>query len=259
VKAHPSAGSLGQASPAGPYGLRVVGLHKRFGDLAALQGVDLTVPWGAIVAVLGPNGAGKSTMLRILGTTVLPDSGQVEVAGYDVVGDAAEARRSLGLVLGEERSWYWRISGRHNLEFFAAQHGLRRPAARDRARELLRMVNLEEVADRRFDRYSSGMKARLSLARALLHEPPVLCLDEPTRTLDPVAALAFRELVRAQAAAGRAVLFTTHDLHEAAAVASQVVVMVGGQVTAVTDENPDAARLEKLLVTAAASGKVEYR
>ncbi|CAA9244201.1 MAG: hypothetical protein AVDCRST_MAG76-1937 [uncultured Acidimicrobiales bacterium] len=244
---------LGHVPPGAAFGVRVTALHKRFGGFAALRGVDLAVPWGAIVAVLGPNGAGKSTMLRILGTTVLPDSGQVELGGHDVVADPAAARRSLGLVLGEERSWYWRISGRHNLEFFAALHGLPRRAARARADELLRLVDLEEQADRRFDRYSSGMKARLSLARALLHEPPVLCLDEPTRTLDPVAALSFRELVRAQAASGRAVLFTTHDLHEAAAVASRVVVMVRGRVAAVADESPDAAQLEHLLVSATAA------
>lgn len=239
--------------PGSTCGVSVTALHKRFGGLHALRGVDLAVPWGSIVAVLGPNGAGKSTMLRILGTTVLPDAGQVQIAGHDVVTDPTAARRSLGLVLGEERSWYWRISGRHNLEFFAALHGLSRRAARARADELLRLVSLDAQADRRFDRYSSGMKARLSLARALVHEPPVLCLDEPTRTLDPVAALSFRHLVRAQAAAGRAVLFTTHDLHEAAAVASRVVVMVEGRVAAVADDNPDAAQLEHLLVTATAS------
>lgn len=250
---------LGRAVASSAYGVRVASLHKRFGGFAALRGVDLAVPWGAIVAVLGPNGAGKSTMLRILGTTVLPDSGQVEVAGHDVLADPAAARRSLGLVLGEERSWYWRISGRDNLEFFAALHGLPRKAARARAQELLRLVDLEQQADRRFDRYSSGMKARLSLARALLHEPPVLCLDEPTRTLDPVAALSFRQLVRTQAASGRAVLFTTHDLHEAAAVASQVVIMVAGRVVAVAEESPDAAQLEHLLVTSTASDEEEPR
>ena len=250
---------VGEVRSGAACGVRVTALHKRFGGFAALRGVDLAVPWGAIVAVLGPNGAGKSTMLRILGTTVLPDSGQVEVAGHDVKSEPAAARRSLGLVLGEERSWYWRISGRHNLEFFAALHGLSRRAARARADELLRLVDLEEEADRRFDRYSSGMKARLSLARALLHEPPVLCLDEPTRTLDPVAALSFRKLVRAQAAAGRAVLFTTHDLHEAAAVASSVVVMVRGRVAAVADQSPDAAQLEHLLVAATASAEDDFR
>lgn len=244
--------------PPSDCGVHIRALHKSFDGFAALRGVDLAVPWGSIVAVLGPNGAGKSTMLRILGTTVLPDSGHVEVGGHDVVAAPASARRSLGLVLGEERSWYWRISGRHNLEFFAALHGLSRRAAQARADELLRMVDLEDPADRRFDRYSSGMKARLSLARALLHEPPVLCLDEPTRTLDPVAALTFRELVRGQAAAGRAVLFTTHDLHEAAAVASRVVVMVSGRVAAVTDGTADAAQLEHLLVDATASAGEQH-
>lgn len=246
---------LRQPSLRSVLGLQVQRLHKTFGELEALRGVELEVPWGDIVAVLGPNGAGKSTMLRILGTTVLPDSGHVEVAGHDVVNHPGAARRSLGLVLGEERSWYWRLSGRDNLEFFAALHGLRRHAASTRASEVLCAVDLQDVADRRFDRYSSGMKARLSLARALLHEPPVLCLDEPTRTLDPVAAVAFRALVRAQADSGRAVLFTTHDLHEAAAVASRVVVMVAGRIVASADDRPDAARLERLLIEAAARGR----
>jgi ABC-2 type transport system ATP-binding protein len=240
-------------------GVRIEGLHKRFGKLAALRGLDLVVPWNEIVAVLGPNGAGKSTLLRILGTTVLPDSGHVEVAGHDVVADAGSARRSLGLVLGDERSWYWRLSGRENLEFFAALHGLRRPEARRRVEELLPAVDLVEHADRRFDRYSSGMRARLALARALIHEPPVLCLDEPTATLDPVAAASFRNLVRRQAEGGRAVLFTTHDLHEAAAVASMVVVLARGRVAARVDDHPDAARLESILIDAAEAGELEPR
>jgi ABC-2 type transport system ATP-binding protein len=250
---------LGHGADAPGTGLRVRGLQKRYGKLAALRGVDLEVPWGSILAVLGPNGAGKSTMLRILGTTVLPDSGHVEVAGHDVVAEPAAARRSLGLVLGDERSWYWRLSGRENLEFFAALHGLRRPVARRRATELLAAVDLTDQADRRFDRYSSGMRARLALARALLHEPPVLCLDEPTRTLDPVAAASFRALVLAQADAGRAVLFTTHDLHEAAAVASKVVVLAGGRVAARADDRPDAARLEAILIEAAGGAELERR
>ena len=245
-------------APAGA-GLRLAGLEKRFGKLAALRGVDLEVPWGAIVAVLGPNGAGKSTLLRILATTVLPDSGHAEVAGHDVVSDSAAARRALGLVLGDERSWYWRLTGRDNLEFYAALHGLRRPAARRRADELLAAVDLASAADRRFDRYSSGMRARLALARALLHEPPVLCLDEPTATLDPVAAASFRALVRRQADTGRAVLFTTHDLHEAAAVASNVVVLAAGKVAATVDDRPDAARLEAILIEAAGATPLESR
>ncbi len=162
-------------------------------------------------------------------------------------------------MLGDERSWYWRLTGRENLEFYAALHGLRRPAARRRAEELLAAVDLVEQADRRFDRYSSGMRARLALARALLHEPPVLCLDEPTATLDPVAASSFRALVRRQADAGRAVLFTTHDLHEAAAVASVVVVLAAGRVAARVHDRPDAARLESILIEAAGATPVESR
>ncbi len=246
----PSAETLPADGREPDLGVRVVGLEKSFRGHVALRGVDLEVPWGGIVALLGPNGAGKSTLLRILGTTVLPDRGRAEVAGHDVVADPGAARRCLGMVLGEERSWYWRLSGRDNLQFFAALHGLRRSAARARAAELLDGVGLTEAADRRFDRYSSGMRARLSLARALLCEPPVLLLDEPTRTLDPVAASSFREEVRRQADAGRAVLFATHDLHEAAAVASRVVMMVGGSVVVTTDDPSDAAGLEDLLVTA---------
>jgi ABC-2 type transport system ATP-binding protein len=246
----PSAEMLRGGAAQPHHGVRVAGLEKRFGGHVALRGIDLEVPWGGIVALLGPNGAGKSTLLRILGTTVLPDRGRAEVAGHDVVSDPGAARRCLGLVLGEERSWYWRLSGRDNLQFFAALQGMPRAAARARAAELLDDIDLTDAADRRFDRYSSGMRARLSLARALLCEPPVLLFDEPTRTLDPVAASAFRQEVRRQAEAGRAVLFATHDLHEAAAVASRVVVMVGGSVVATAEYPTDAASLEHMLVTA---------
>lgn len=243
----------GQDGPSSADGITIDGLQKYFGALCALDQIHLSVPWGGVVALLGPNGAGKSTLLRILGTTVLPDRGRVEVAGYDVVSQPVLARRSVGLVLGDERSWYWRLSGRDNLEFFAALHGLRRMTAQARADELLASVGLAEAADRRFDRYSSGMRARLSLARALLCEPPVLLFDEPTRTLDPLAAASFRQEVRAQAGAGRAVLFATHDLHEAAALADQVVVLVKGRVRAVSDDEADAGQLERILVDAAAS------
>ena len=229
-------------------GIRVEGLTKRFGPVQALGGVDLSVAFGEIVALLGPNGAGKSTLLRVLGTTVLPDAGSALVAGHDVVSDPAGARRSLGLVLGDERSWYWRLTGRQNLEFFAAVHGLRRRDAAARTQELLEAAGLSAFADRRFDRYSSGMKARLSLARALLMLPQVLLLDEPTRSLDPVSAAEFRERVRSLAVEqDRAVLFATHDLHEAAAMANRIVVLAAGRVAAIAPSGSDAATLERVL------------
>ena len=204
------------------------------------------------MALLGPNGAGKSTLLRIIGTTVLPDEGTARVDGIDVIADPQHARARMGLVLGEERSWYWRLTGRRNLEFFAILHGYSRPDARERATELLETVDLADAADRRFDGYSSGMKARLSLARGLIHDPPVLILDEPTRTLDPVIAADFRDVVRDLAhQRGRAVLFATHDLHEAAAIASRVVVLDRGRLVAEVTETTDAARLEELLLEVA--------
>ena len=172
------------------------GLTKRFGPVTALDGVDLDVGGGEVVALLGANGAGKSTLLRILSTTVLPDEGVAWVAGNDVVAEPLAARRALGVALGDERSWYWRLSGRQNLEFFAVLYGIRRKEARRRVQELLGEVGLNHAADRRFDGYSAGMRARLSLARALVASPPVILLDELTRSLDPVAVSDFRTQVR---------------------------------------------------------------
>jgi ABC-2 type transport system ATP-binding protein len=231
-------------------GLATAGLRKRFGEVQALDGIDIEVGVGEIVALLGRNGAGKSTLLRILGTTVLPDEGTATVAGYDVASEAPLVRRHTGVVLGDERSWYWRLSGRRNLEFFGAMYGLRRQAARQRAVELLELVQLSAAADRRFDGYSSGMRARLSLARALLVEPPVLLLDEPSRTLDPVVALEFRGILQQMTRDdGRAVLWVTHDLHEAAAVADRIVVMEAGQVVAEVTAKSNARKLERLLMS----------
>jgi ABC-2 type transport system ATP-binding protein len=226
-------------------GIEARGLEKRFGDVPALAGVDLAVAPGSVVAILGENGAGKSTLIRILATTVIPDRGSATIGGHDVVTSPLEARSALGLMLGNERSCYARLSGRQNLEFFAVIYGLPRARGRARSGELLERVGLGPHADRPFNEYSSGMRARLTLARALLREPPVLLLDEPTQSLDPVAAHDFRELIRGLAGeAGAAVLLATHDLAEAASVASAVVVLSAGTVAWSTTDPIDAAELE---------------
>lgn len=209
-----------------------------------LDGIDLAVPAGTVLAVLGANGAGKSTLLRIIGTTLLPDSGSVRVDGVDVVAQPREVRRRLGLVLGEDRSWYYRLTGRQNLEFFAALYGVARPAPR--IEELLARVGLDAAGDRPVSDYSTGMRARLGLARGLLHEPVALLLDEPTRSIDPLATRDFGGLVRATAG-DQAVIFATHDLHEAASVADRVAVLGGGRLTMVESGRPDAASLERTL------------
>ena len=238
--------------PADTPAIAVRGVRKQYGATVALDSIDLEIAPGEVVALLGPNGAGKSTLLRILGTTVVPEEGSVLVAGLDAQSDPGGVRRRIGVALGDERSWYWRLTGRRNLEFFAVLSGFSRPAARRRAVALLDEVGLAEAADRRFDGYSSGMKARLSLARALLTEPPVLLLDEPTRTLDPIAAADFRQLALQLAGErGRTMLFATHDLHEAAAVATRVIVLAKGRVALESAEVLDAAGLERAIHQAA--------
>jgi ABC-2 type transport system ATP-binding protein len=237
-------------------GIRVREIRKRFRDVQALDGVSLDVEPGEVVALLGPNGAGKSTLIRILGTTVIPDSGSVTVRGHDVVRDSIAARRSLGLMIGDERSHYWRISARRNLAFFAAMVGLPRREAAARAERLLDAVGLTDAADRPVLGYSSGMRARLSLARAMLADPPLLLLDEPTRNLDPLAATRFRESVsRLAGERGDGILFATHDLHEAVAISTHILVLSAGRIVL---EEParglDAARLESAFLAAVESG-----
>jgi len=184
----------------------------------------------------------------------VPDAGDVHVAGHDVVSAAQEVRRHTGLVLGEERSWYWRLSGRANLEFFGVLVGLRRDAARARADELLDLMQLAAVADHRFDGYSSGMRARLSIARALLGRPRVLLLDEPTRTLDPAVSADVRQVVldvvRTEAPA---VLWVTHDLVEARTVAGRVALLDAGRVVLDRETPPSADVLEALFLRVTAT------
>jgi ABC-2 type transport system ATP-binding protein len=234
-------------------------VRKRFGNVQALDGVSLAVDPGEVVALLGPNGAGKSTLIKILGTTVLPDSGSVTVAGHDVVRDAMAARRYLGLMIGDERSHYWRITGRRNLAFFAALFGIPRRQAETRAAMLLEAVGLADAADRRVLGYSSGMRARLSLARALLADPPLLLLDEPTRNLDPLAAARFRESASGLAGQrGTGILFATHDLHEAVATSTRIVVLSRGRIVLEEESRHlDAVRLEAAFLTAVESHRAD--
>jgi ABC-2 type transport system ATP-binding protein len=237
-------------------GIRVRDIRKRFRDVQALDGVSLDVEPGEVVALLGPNGAGKSTLIRILGTTVIPDSGSVTVEGHDVVRAPVAARRSLGMMIGDERSHYWRISAKRNLAFFAAMVGIPRREASSRAERLLDAVGLSDAADRPVLGYSSGMRARLSLARAMLADPPLLLLDEPTRNLDPLAAARFRESVSRLAGERRdGILFATHDLHEAVAISTRILVLSAGRIVL---EEPardlDAARLESAFLAAVESG-----
>jgi ABC-2 type transport system ATP-binding protein len=198
----------------------------------ALDGVTLSVPQGSIMGLLGPNGAGKTTFIKLLCGLVLPTRGTARVAGHDLVREAAGLHRRIGLVTSDERSFYWRLTGRQNLEFFATLYNLKGRALRARVDELLTLVDLTADADRRFDAYSSGMKQRLAVARGLLHDPDILFLDEPTKGLDPQATLRVHALVQDLVRRGKTVVIATQRLDEAEKLCQRIAFFSRGKVKA---------------------------
>jgi ABC-2 type transport system ATP-binding protein len=199
-------------------------------EKVALDGIDLDVRPGEVFGLLGPNGAGKTTLIKILCTLLLPSEGRASVSGLDVVDQSPAVRRKLGLVYGDERTFSWRLSVRENLRFYAGLYGLRRNTLERRISELLDMVGLDVDEGIPMHHFSSGMKQRAAIARGLLNDPDVLLMDEPTRSLDPVAAADLRELIRRRVADGRrTVLLATHLIHEAEAVCDRVAVLNHGR------------------------------
>lgn len=206
-------------------------LGKNFAQHQALSEVTFDLPAGRCLALMGNNGAGKSTLLRILAGALLPDHGNAKVCGYDVVIQARQARGVVGTYLGEDRAWYLRVHGRGNLEFFGALRGMRRRELRSRVPELLALVGLTESAGKPVGEYSTGMRARLGLARALMHRPSVLILDEPTRSLDVASVSHFHEVIRTtQSQEGLATVLATHNIPEALQLADRLMVLSSGRV-----------------------------
>jgi ABC-2 type transport system ATP-binding protein len=203
---------------------------ERGGDTLALDGVSLRVPSGGILALLGPNGSGKTTTLKLVSTMLTPDSGSVTVFGADTSLNPEAVRRRVGFAVASERSFFPRLSGHENLDFFAALDDIPRRERPQRITRVLAEVGLESAADTLAMKYSSGMYQRLGIARALVKQPSVLLLDEPTRSLDPAGAVHVWELVRQIAQHGTTVLMATHNFEEAAAVADTVCVLHGGRV-----------------------------
>ena len=216
--------------PADP-AVETSGLHKSYGDVQALRGVDLRVETGSVFGLLGPNGAGKTTAVRILTTLLDPDEGSARVAGFDVVRDAAKVRQHIGLA-GQYAAVDENLTGFENLEMVGRLYHLGRGHSRDRARELLASFDLSEAGDRLVRTYSGGMRRRLDLAAALLARPPVLFLDEPTTGLDIRSRLGLWEAIEALVSAGTTVLLTTQDLDEADRLADRIAVIDQGLVIA---------------------------
>lgn len=214
-------------------GYRDLALYRwqRESDVA-VQDVSLQVRKGEVFGVLGENGAGKTTLIRMLSTTLLPTSGRAHVGGHDVVANPQGVRRLIGLVSGDERSFYWRLTGRQNLRYFSALYHLPRRTAERRIDQLLRTLDAASYADRRFDSYSTGIRQKFAIARGMLTEPEILFLDEPTRALDPIAADEVRRHI-ADHIVGElncTVLLATHTLWEAEEICDRVAIMHKGAV-----------------------------
>lgn len=200
----------------------------------ALRDLSFSVRRGETVGLLGPNGAGKTTLLKVISTLLYPTAGRVLLNGHDVQRDAREARRQIGLVTSDERSFYWRLTGRQNLMFFAALYRIPRETAARRIDSLLEVLGLTAAADRPFLGYSSGMKQKLAIARGLMNEPAIVLYDEPTRALDPLSAQNIRGWIQQNQlrASAQTHLLATNQLQEAEQLCHRVLILNQGSLIA---------------------------
>jgi sodium transport system ATP-binding protein len=214
-------------------------LHKAFGAKVAVQDVSFSARDGEITGLLGPNGAGKTTTLRMLYTLLQPDRGRITVDGLDTALHPVEVRRRLG-VLPDARGLYKRLTARENIAYFAQLHGLDADAIRQRSDALIGALGMQDIAGRRVEGFSQGERVKTAIARALVHVPRHIVLDEPSNGLDVIATRSLRDFLRQLKAEGRCVLFSTHIMQEVAALCDRIVIIAGGRVVA--DGTPEALR-----------------
>ncbi|HSM71501.1 MAG TPA: ATP-binding cassette domain-containing protein [Anaerolineales bacterium] len=273
VKKFPARPGTGDKSPSPPSpipegeGRRGEGKKRRwpFGKkksksmFTAVDGVDLQIERGEIFGLLGPNGAGKSTTIRMLCTLLEPTSGTAHVNGYDLVKQANDVRRSLGTLLAGERSIYWKLTGRENLEYFAALYHIPSATAQKRVDELIERMELKDRADELVEKYSTGMRQRVAIAKALLARPPILLLDEPTLGLDPQAARNIRELIAELKQEGHTILLTTHYMEEADLLSDRIGIIDSGRIIELDTPEGLKRRIEqKEIIRLEVSGWQEY-
>jgi sodium transport system ATP-binding protein len=225
--------------------IEVRNLHKAFGKgakrVVAVDGVSFIARDGEITGLLGPNGAGKTTTLRCLYTLMRPDRGQVLVDGIDAVADPVAVRRRLG-VLPDARGLYKRLTARENIDYFARLHGIETQTMHERREALADALEMRDILDRRTEGFSQGQRVKTAIARALVHDPKNVILDEPTNGLDVMSTRAMRGFLKSMKAEGRCVLFSSHIMQEVAALCDRIVVIARGRVVA--DESPDALRAQ---------------
>src|ERR1700730_10111110 len=245
------------SDPTVPYEIHVDGLHKSFGKVQALRGIDFDVPRGTVLGMLGPNGAGKTTAVRVLTTLLPPDAGRAVIEGYDVVRDASAVRRAIALA-GQSTAIVLELTGSENLEIIGRLRHLSKDDVKARSADLLERFDLVEAANRPAKTYSGGMKRRLDLAASLLGEPAVLFLDEPTTGLDPHGRLGMWGIIRRPAAQGPPLLLTTQYLDEADELADKIIVIERGQIIAqgTSDELKDRVGGDVLEFTVVDKAKV---
>ncbi len=216
--------------------IRTDGLKRTFGrgdsEKIAVNSISFEVKKGEIFGILGPNGAGKTTTIRMLSTLLKPTSGKAEVLGIDVSDDrrSKELRRRINMVSGGERGLYYRLTGRQNLKYFSDLYGVPKDIRDERIEKTLELVGMTEAAERRVEEYSRGMKQRIHIARALINDPEILYLDEPTIGLDPEISLQIRRIVKGLSDSGKTIILTTHYMFEAEELCDRMIILKQGNV-----------------------------
>jgi sodium transport system ATP-binding protein len=209
--------------------IRVDGIHKSFGKVHAVRGVSFEAPDGKITGLLGPNGAGKSTTMRVLYTVLRPDEGVATIDGVDVVEDSLGARQKIG-ALPHSAGLYPHLTARENIAYFAKLCGMDKGEIDDRVHHIVKLLEIEEFAERRTKGFSHGQRTKVALARALVHDPRNVILDEPTSGLDVMATRGLRELILKLKDEGRCVLFSSHIMQEVAALCDDICIIAHGKV-----------------------------
>jgi len=206
-------------------------LCKSFGEVRAVNGVSFEARDGEITGLLGPNGAGKTTTLRMLYSLLPPDDGEILIDGLDPTRDAMEIKRTLGVV-PDNRGLYSRLTARENISYYGELHGLSRQQISERIRELVETLDMADFIDRRTEGFSQGQRVKVAIARAMVHEPQTVLLDEPSNGLDVMSTRALRDYVRSLRSAGRSVVLSTHIMQEVAALCDRIVIIAKGEVAA---------------------------
>lgn len=211
--------------------ITVTNLHKSFGNVHAVRGVSFEARDGETTGLLGPNGAGKTTTLRMLYSLLPPDEGEIRIDGLDPTRDAMAIKRTLGVV-PDGRGLYTRLTARENIRYYGELHGLQKPALESRIEQLTHTLDMDEFIDRRTEGFSQGQRVKVAIARAMVHEPQTVLMDEPSNGLDVMSTRALREYIRGLKNGGHSVVLSTHIMQEVAALCDRIVIIAKGEVAA---------------------------